>query len=252
MRIGAQLKDKIRQTLVNYHKNLSSPKLSDELDFVHRTASFFKNRSVNHGQQSFSTNARSIDKSPIVEFFHTTPWKNPAAKEIADLLFVSKFKKGNSVIEKRAVIVQSKFARTDQRFWKNIDTAQFYLVLNWPAFTRIKPGPPKLYQLQPRSLAWGTYLFVGPEALDHPVYFTSSRIFKGSPSMFSQKTFTFSPKELNGFDTSPSFLMRQILCLIGEDLLANPNLESFVDEMYRIVGLKPDPPGEFSWVSIDR
>jgi len=250
MSISGQLKDEIRQTLVDYHNNLGSPKLCDELDFIHRTVAFFKHVSVAHGHQSFTTSARSIDKSPIVEFLHSTPSNNPAKKEIADLLFVSKFKKGNHVTEKRAVVVQSKFNQTEQRLWK-FDTAQFYLVSKWPPFSRIKPGPPKPYLLQPQSLAWGSYVFVGPEALENPVYFASSRILKENPSIFSHKTFSFNPKKLNSFDTSPSFLMRHILCLIGENLYANSNIESFVDEMYRIVGLKPDPPNEFYWDSMN-
>lgn len=45
--------------------------------------------------------------------------------------------------------------------------------------------------------------------------------------------------------------MRQILCLIGEDLFANSDIKLFVDEMYRVVGLKPDPPNEFCWGSFD-
>lgn len=182
MNVSPQLKSMIRQILVNCHLNLSYPKLSDELDFIHRTSSFFQNISISYGQQSFTTRARSIDKSPIVAFYHSTPWKNPALKEMADLLFVSKIRRGNCVIEKRAILIQSKFTQTGQRLWKSIDTAQFFLVLRWPAFTRLKPRPQKSFQLQPRSLAWGTYAFVGPNALNSPVYFASSRIFKGNPS----------------------------------------------------------------------
>jgi hypothetical protein len=43
--------------------------------------------------------------------------------------------------------------------------------------------------------------------------------------------------------------MRHVLCLIGEDLFANSNIGLFVDGMFRIVGLDPDPPNEFYWDS---
>lgn len=52
-----------------------------------------------------------------------------------------------------------------------------------------------------------------------------------------------------GWDTSPSFLMRQILCLVGENLFINTSIDLFVKDLYGIVGLRPDPPGEFEWES---
>jgi hypothetical protein len=250
MSISEQLKDRIRQTLVKYHSRLDSPVLHDERDFVSRTVAFFRHVSVAHGRESFTTNARSIDKSPIVEFLHSTCWNNPARREIGDLLLVSKLKRGNQVITRRAVIVQSKFTQISQRIW-NVDTAQFYLVSNWPTFRRIRPEPQKQYSLEPQSLVWGSYVLVGPRVLENPVYFTSPRILEENPSIFSFKNFRLNLRRLNGFDTSPSFLMRHILCLIGENLCTNPNIDSFVDEMYRIVGIKPDPPNEFYWDSID-
>jgi len=46
--------------------------------------------------------------------------------------------------------------------------------------------------------------------------------------------------------------MRHVLCLIGEDLFVNSSIRLFVDELFRIVGLDPDPPNEFYWNSSDR
>lgn len=249
MVFNAYVKSKIRQLLINYHRQLNSPKLSNERDFIKCTTSFFQNCSISHGRLSFKTRSANIDRSPLVQFYPNKPWMNPCTREIGDLLFISKFIRGHQIVRKRAAIVQSKFTGTGQRSWKGIDTAQFYFILRWPYFIRINPKPQIAYSLFPSCLTWGSYVFVGPQAVNYPLYYTSSRIFREHPQILSQKTFTFHFKKLIGWDTSPSFLMRQILCLIGEDLFTNSSIDSFVDDLYGIVGLRPDPPGEFEWES---
>lgn len=249
MVLNVQFISKIRQILVDYHRELHCPELLDERDFIKRTATFFRNRRISHGQESLTSRSTNIDKSPLVRFHHTTPWPNPDIREIGDLLFVSKFKTGNRIVKRTGVIVQSKFTGKRQRSWKGIDTAQLYLIFRWPDFTRVSPTPQKAYSLSPSCLTWGTYAFLGSDAVNYPVYYTSSRILREYPHTLSQKTFTFNLKKLVGWDTSPCFLMKQILCFIGEDLLTNSPIELFVDDLYKIVGLKPDPAGEFEWES---
>jgi hypothetical protein len=235
---------------VIYHKSLRSPVVKDELDYIRKTTSFFGQISFKEGQESFENRARNIDKKPIVEFLHCTPSTSPAHKEIADMLLVSKLKIGGNTAIKRAVLIQSKFNKTKSRRW-DVDTSQLYLLSKWPAFRRIRPGPSKSYLLEPMSTSWGSYAFEAPEALGKPVYLSAWRILEKNPSIFSQKTCTFNLREVNGFNMSPSFLMKLILCLVGENLNQNLRVESFVDEMYRIVGLKPDPPHEFYWGNVD-
>lgn len=249
MSLSAHFKNRIRCLLNQYHRQINHPRLSNEREFIKRTALFFRKQTVSHGQESLISRSANIDRSPLVRFRHPTPWPNPDVREVGDLLFVIKFKKGTQIIEKRALIVQSKFTGTSRRSWKDINTAQFYLILKWPSFTRVNPGPPRPYNLSPLCLTWGTYAFVGPMATNYPLYFTSSRILGKKPAILSQKTFTFNINKPLGWDTSPSFMMRHMLCLIGENLLTNRPIESFVDDMYRIVGLIPDPPGEFKWES---
>lgn len=240
-------KGRIRNILARYHNTLKSPQLSNERDFIKHTTSFFRNRSVSYGGQYLRIRSAYIDRSPIVEFFHRTPWPNPDRREVGDILLVSKFIRGGQIIKNRATIVQSKFTRMQQRSWKAIDTAQFYLVYGWPDFIRVRPKPRKLYKLNPKSLTWGTYSLIGPNAVNYPIYLTSTRMYRAYPSIFSQKTFTFNLRDLVSWDTSPSFLMKQILCYIGEDLLSNIAIKSFVNELYRMVHIKPDPPREFVW-----
>jgi len=241
------LKSRIRQVLANYHNTLKFPTLTDERGFIKRTTSFFRSRPVWHGRSFLITRSAYIDRSPIVEFHHTTPWPNPDKREVGDILFVSKLKRGNKIVKKKAIIVQSKFTKSHQRSWKNIDTAQFYLTLKWPDLTRVSPKPKKLYKISPSCLTWGTYAFVGPFAVNYALYMTPARIFRACPAVLSQRTFTFNIKKSIGWDTSPSFLMKLIFGFIGEDLLANNAIESFVKDLYKIASLQPDPPGEFEW-----
>jgi len=240
-------KGRIKNLLDRYHNFLKLHQLSHERDFIKRTTAFFRNRSVSYGGQSLKIRSAYIDRSPIVEFFHRTPWSNPARREVGDILLVSKFIREGQIIKNRATIVQSKFTRMQQRSWKAIDTAQFYLVYEWPDFKRVHPKPRKIYKLNPKCLTWGTYSLIGPNAVNYPIYLTSRRMFRAYPSIFSQKTFTFNLKNLLGWDTSPSFLMKVIFHFIGEDLLSNNSIKSFVNDLYGIVHLKPDPPGEYEW-----
>lgn len=252
MSVASGMKSRVKHLLDQYHTQVDHSKLTDERDFIRRTSSFFKNQTISYGQASFTTQSANIDGSPIVRFQHPTPWPNPDSKELGDLLFIIKHKRGPKVVEKRAIIVQSKFARTSQRSWKRIDTTQFYLLLRWPSFTRVSPGPHITYSLNPDCLTWGTYAFLGPMAMRFPLYFTPSRILHRRPSILSQKTFTFGVGRISGWDTSPSFLMRLILCYIGENLNTNHGVQLLVNDLCKITGLLPDPPGEFEWEPIER
>jgi hypothetical protein len=248
MAFNPQLIQQIRNNLRNYHNVIRSPPLSGELDFIRRTTSFFANRSLRSQYGSFSTRSGNIDKSPIVRFQHTTPQFTPADKEVADILFVSKIKRNGKLIHKKGVLVQSKLTNKPITNWSGIDTAQFFLMHHWPPFTRIRPGPTKgPYELKPNSLFWGTYAFVAPKALNFPLYFSPSKILYLNQNLLNGQTFTFSPSTFNNYQTSPSFLMRLILCQIGEDLSINHKINKFVNELYRVVGLAPDPPDEFNW-----
>jgi len=243
------LKKQIKLILKHYEFNLNFPRLIDEVDFIKRTTGFFSKFSFSVGQTSLTTRTRFLHQSPKFNFNHSTPCKNPATREMADLMFITKFKKGKRIIRKRATIVQAKFTKTTDRKWKGIDTAQLYLISKWPAFTMVSPSPQRKYQLKPKSKAWGSYVFVGPNTLNNPVYYGAPRIGALDPNSFSQQTFTQDLNIVNGFDTSPSFLMRQILCYIGEDLMANPAVANFVDDLLRMINLEPDSPDEFIWDS---
>lgn len=249
---SAQLKNKIRKMLDIYHSNLKSPQLTGELDFINRSVRFLGNAYGTHAYETFITRSKNIDKSPIAEFFHQVSCPNPSRREIADILLVSKIIHYGRLVRYRAILVQSKLTKNPQTKWSGVDSAQFYLVLNWPSFTRVKPKPLKQYVLEPKSMLWGTYAFVGPNVLNYPIYASPSKILRNNPNIFAQKSFTYTPQNLNGYNTSPSFLMRLIEGQLGEDLLKNIAIRDFVEELYRMVDLSPDPPDEFKWDDVRR
>ena len=137
-------KGRIRNILTGYHNTLKSRKLSNERDFIGSTTSFFRNRSVQYGGYNLRIRSAYIDRSPIVQFYHITPWPNPDRREVGDMLLVSKFIRGGQIIKNRATIVQCKFTKMYKRSWKDIDTAQLYLIYRWPDFERVRPKPKKL------------------------------------------------------------------------------------------------------------
>ena len=63
----------------------------------------------------------------------------------------------------------------------------------------------------------------------------------------SSKSFSFTVKSGIGWDSSTSFLLKFVQGLVGENLMISTKVKAFVDDLYIVVGWKPDPPGELAW-----
>lgn len=254
IRLNSSLKNQIGAKIRAYHQSLLNPPVSKERDFVNRTVNAFKNfRPPSSGGQSLSTRSANIDRKPIVDFMPFPRPLSPAfpfdsKKEIGDLLFVYKYFLNNKLVAHRASIVQAKYTRGMRKSW-TIDTGQFYLMSYWPCFRVIKPKPRKfkIYDLEPRTRSWATYGFVGPNAIEYPVFFSSQRILSRY-SMPKSEHFSFDPSSMpNIWVYTAGYLSKLLQDLIGENLLSNSKIRDFTNDLYRIVNLLPDPPGEFEW-----
>lgn len=253
IRLNSSLKNQIKIKISNYDQSLLAPPISNEGDFVDRTVNAFQNFGPSGGGQSLSTRSVKIDKKPIVHFIPFSRPFSPAfpfdtKKEIGDLLFVYKYFLKNQLVAHRASIVQTKYKKGIRKSW-TIDTGQFYLMSHWPNFHIIKPKPRKfkIYDLKPKTRSWATYGFVGPNAIEYPLFFSSQKILSRF-SMTQFKHFSFNLGSMSGIWVySAGYLSKFLQNLIGENLLNNSKIRDFVDDLYKIANLLPDPPGEFEW-----
>jgi len=232
---------------------LSVPPIFNEGDFVSRTVNAFKDFSPSGGGQSLSTRSVEIHRKPIVDF---TPLSSPSSppfpfdtkREIGDLLFVYKYFLRNKLVAHRASIVQAKYTKGTRESW-TIDTGQFYLMSYWPGFRIMKPKPrdSKTYKCTPKTRSWATYGFIGPNAVHYPLFFSSRKILSRYP-MPQSEHFSFDLGSMpNIWVYSAGYLSKFLQSAIGENLLTNSKIRDFVEDLYKIVNLHPDPPGEFEW-----
>jgi hypothetical protein len=254
IRLNRSLKNQIGAKIRAYHQSLLSSPVSGERDFVKRTVNAFKSfRPAPSGGQSLSTRSANIDGKPIVDFMPFSGSLSPAfafstKKEIGDLLFVYKYFFNNKLVAHRASIVQAKYTRRMCKSWI-IDTGQFYLMNYWPCFRIIKPKPRKfkIYYLEPKTRSWATYGFVGPNVTKFPVFF-SSQLILSRYSMPKSKYFNFDLSSMpNIWVYTAGYLSKLLQDHIGENLLGNLEVTDLVNDLYKIVKLHRDPPGEFEW-----
>ena len=248
--LNTSMKNRFKHKLSSYHQSLI-PFIKDEEDFIDRTVKAFKNYADYGGGQSIRTRTVKIHGKPIVCFGPCTS-RFPSRKicrEMGDLLFIYKhFFKGN-VDAHRAVLVQTKYTGSAKRTW-SIETGQFCLMTLWPKFSVTRPtGFSNDLELRPKTLTWSTYGFVGPRAVNYPFYFSSTRILRTHRQQASStKHFSFTLRSNPiPWDYSAGFLSRFVNALIGENLFANSAIKTFIDDLYKVAGWIPDPPGEFEW-----
>ena len=119
---------------------------------------------------------------------------------------------------------------------------------HWPPFQLVKPAKfSNVYVLEPWTRSWAIYGFVGPNAIEYPVYFSAQRMQEVYP-MPASAHFSFNLNRMPAIWVYGVGLLSLFLqSFIGENLLSNPGIKSFVDDLYKTAGLLPDPPGEFEW-----
>ena len=244
----------IRRTLRQYSMQIRS--IQREKEFVDRTVNFFRNRNICSIVQSRSA---KIHSRIIAEFDCNMLGTAMCScrREIGDILFVSKiFQKRNQkrkLIQQRAVIVQAKFSKKSNQ-WR-IELGQLRLLDLWPRLTIFKPlqlrnalsSSP--LNLRPKTRTWGSYILINP----HWALFYSAKMIKQMllrshiPSM--RHLYRCQRREVSLFISRPgafasvvNFLARLIRGLIGENVLINRPIKTFVSRVYQCLGLQPDPP----------
>lgn len=248
MKLNQILKKAFGNRLRAYHDSLWKTPITNELDFIDRTVKGLGGINEASGRQRISSRSKRIHLSPQVRYY---PYsliypKNNKPIEIGDILFIYKHFLDSVLDDYRGMIVQAKYNKGVKTAWR-IHTNQFYFLAMWPLFEIVKPKFNKKYSIQPGSLLWGSYCFVGPNATKYPVYYSSDRMLRHRKQMPTTKSFTYNLLQYYSWDTSPAFLMRFIQGLIGEDLLDNQAIMELVDDIYKVMKWKPDPPGEPQW-----
>jgi hypothetical protein len=172
---------------------------------------------------------------------------NKVGREIGDLLLVYKHLRNGRLVGHRASIIQTKYTSGTSRSW-SIDSGQYCLMNHWPPFKLVRPAKfSNVYVIKPRTRSWAIYGFIGPDAIEYPVYFSAQRILEVYP-MPASAHFSFNLSRMPSIWVySVGLLSLFFQSFLGENLLGNLGIKSFVDDLYKIAGLLPDPPGEFEW-----
>jgi hypothetical protein len=252
VKLHPQLKAQFKAALSNYHKTLRSRFLRREIDFIDLTVASFQNLNFFAGNQNLKTRSKRIHLTPQVRFCRygfLFPNKSITV-EMGDLLFVFKHFLDGVLEGYRAVIVQAKYTADNKRTWK-IDTNQFYLLTEWPSFRIVRPTFNRLYSLKPRAFSWAMYGFVGPNAANYPIYYSSERMLRQIVSIPKTNPWNFDVQPLSGWDSSTSFFSKFIQGFAGENLLSNPAHRALVNDLYIVAGWKPDPPEEPRWENMN-
>lgn len=227
--------------------------LTKEEDFVDITVNKLGKIYISGGGDFIETRSAKMHRTPKATFPNCSPalFCPLLRREICDLVFVYKHFTRNKLDAKRAVLVQAKYTGGNRKTWL-VETGQFCLLRFWPPFKIISPAKfSNVYHLVPKTRTWSTYCFVGPRASKYPLYFSAKRLHSYRPDMLLNKHSSITLRRGYKFDYSGSFLLKFVQGLLGEDLFFNSSISRFIDDLYKMVGLKPDPPEEFEWSTIE-
>lgn len=212
-----------------------------EVDFVKAFATeagkVLQNYTV--GGVRFRSHHKVIHHKPIVTFKGTS-------RELGDLLIVVKYR-STGAWEAKAIIYQVKLSDSKNQWTYKIDQGQLELLTTWPSFSfgRNPAGTPISYHIKPTTLECGSYMLeprsraqlVGlpGEPFGRCPYARMVRDF--GPEKVNSKLLPSTSNDVNTF-------LRHLTFQIGEPH-GSPGVQDLVDALYRLVGLKKDPPAEF-------
>jgi len=248
MVLNQNLKNSFNQLLVHYHNDLWGNPPTNEVDFIDKTVQCFDNQNLNYQNQRLTTRSIKIHPTPQVRYYpNGFQNQNPNYRiEMGDILYIFKHIVNGNLEIRRGMVVQVKFTNEDRIRW-HIDIKQFRFLCNWHPFHLVHPIFPGNYTLHPRTNSWSMYGFVGPNALNYPVYYSANRIRNHRGGIPAGGSFTYWIRPHYSWDTDTSFFMKLIQGYLGEDLLKNLNIAQFVNQLYVYMQWLPDPPGDPQW-----
>jgi hypothetical protein len=229
MKLNEGLKINFKSILDKYHDSLRNPSLIGEIDFINRTVFSFQQVKIASGKQQMKSRSKKSNSTQKIRFYPYGPLflDKYTMVELGDLLFIYKHILKGKVESYRAVIIHVTFTKRKEKIWM-INTDQFSFHTQWQRFT-IGPTFTKWYSLKPRMLTWATYGFLGPQISKYPFYYSSKRMLNYTSKIPSTSSFNFPVKTCIGWDSSTSFLNKFVQGLVGENLLTNTSIKSFVE-----------------------
>jgi len=248
MALNPNIRIGFNQLLVSYHNALWGNPPVNEIDFIDLTVQSFNNQNLSSQNQRLTTRSVKIHPTPQVRYYpNGFQNQNPNFQvEMGDILFVLKHVVNGILEIRRGLVVQVKFTNEDMKRW-HIDINQFRFLCNWHPFHIVRPMIPGNYTIHPWTYSWSMYGFVGPYAMDYPVYYSANRIRNHKGGIPAGGSFTYWIKPYYSWDTDTSFFMKLVQGYLGENLLMNHNVAQFVNQLYVYTQWLPDPPGDPQW-----
>jgi len=242
------LRNGFNQVLVNYHNLLWGNPPINEVDFIDKTVQSFCNLNLNVQNQKLTTRAVKIHPTPQVRYY-PNGFQNQIPNiriEMGDILYIFKHRVNGNLVTRRGMVVQVKYTMEDRLRW-HIDIDQFRFLCNWHPFHIVSPQIPGNYTVHPRTNSWSMYGFIGPNAMNYPVYYSANRIRNHRGGIPAGDAFTYWILPYYSWDTDTSFFMKLIQGYLGENLISNNNIAQFVNQLYRYMQWLPDPPEDPQW-----
>ena len=251
MKLNESLKSNFKSILHDYHDSLGNPSLTGELDFINRTVVSFQQVNISSGKQKLKTRSKKFNRTQKIRFYPYGPLfpDKYTTVELGGLLFIHKHILKDEVDSHRATIIQLTFTKSKKKLW-TIDTNLFSFLTQWQRF-KMTPAFSKWYLLKPKMLTWATYGFLGPHISKYPFYYSSKRMFNYMTTLPSTSSFNFPVNIRIGWDSSTSFLHKFVQGLVGENLLTNAPIKSFVYDMYSLFKWKPNHQRELKMIEVN-
>ncbi len=207
---------------------------------INNLNNLFKNQNI-----YFNCQVAKIHKTPIAKFDGLI--KKDC--EIGDLLIVVKYHLANGITEKKSIIYQVKLSENNSDDF-SIDANQLRLLSEWPKFyfSNKSKGVYFDFDFQPKTLEFGSFLFEPRNAVDEKAQLLSFRKYYGlTPDALLVKSVGRNTVKSSDFKFVYSDVQRFInhLFFLSGEPHDNNKIDSFINALYKIAGMVPDPPEEF-------
>ncbi|WP_135825807.1 hypothetical protein [Halorussus ruber] len=232
MDINDELVDQVEEALEE-QSNFEYTTDDGEVQFIRDTIDAFDNISEHDGSQEISTKVKKMHSTPEVTF--CWPYINDSPRaEFADLLFMANFYEDNTLVEKRAMISQSKFTPKNARENKNkkwkIQMNQFMILHELPKFKVTSPGTGEIFQLDSETRMFTNYSFASNFL--KPFYYSTENFVDDINTGAKKPTLNLEHKSMNGYNSSKSIIKRFLKRKIGEEVTENAELIRFLQHIY--------------------
>ena len=244
MDLDDQLRDDI-YSHIDQIKRWDLSKFDEEEDFIDKTVDTLDGFYEGSTGQALEMKAKKMHPSPKVDFqgpdWNDTAQARRAAKwidqknaELADILVVSNRFLGNTVVNRRVMLSQTKFSKkSSKNSWKwKVKMHQYHLLHELPEIEFTEPPTGRRFNLEPENKSFTTYSLASDF---HHGFFNSTekmRDFMTSTRGIKTTTYDPTPDAPYGFQVFYGMLKRFVLGMYGETFEVGDSVSGMIRHIY--------------------